>query len=34
MLPKPIKDDTKQRIEYLESKMDKILDELSIEKER
>ena len=32
--PKPIKDNTKERIEYLESKMDKILDELRVLKRR
>ena len=32
--PKPIKDDTKERIEYLESKMDKILDELRVLKRK
>ena len=34
MQPKPIKDDTKERIEYLESKMDKILDELRVLKRK
>ena len=32
--PKPIKDDTRERIEYLESKMDKILDELRVLKRK
>ena len=32
--PKLIKDDTRERIEYLESKMDKILDELRVLKRK
>ena len=31
---KPIKDDTKKRIEYLESKMDKFMDELRVLKRK